>query len=106
MAKKLKSFADLPAPPKKRYRRRHGKPPKGANHSLYVRIYRQVDGAIQNAIDCHPTWFILEDKDVIRRSITKRVTGSLTGLLINEILKDDDGSSESVNGKARALNGG
>lgn len=45
---------------------------------LYGTIWRMVDGAVRDAVNCHPEYFPGARRGNLRSSITKRVTGALT----------------------------
>jgi len=47
----------------------------------YRQIWRIVDGAILDCLNCHPNYVVRNRRGDLRNSLAKRVTGSIKGYL-------------------------
>jgi hypothetical protein len=72
---------------KRRKWKRTKPPPQKRAVSRYSQVTRIVDGAISDAMRSHPDYFVREKIGDARRSIVKRVTGSLIGYLAESTAK-------------------
>lgn len=59
--------------------RRRYKPPKGEKHSEYHRIWRIVDGVMNDIFLHHPEYVPNKYKAAARLSVVKRVAGAIAG---------------------------
>lgn len=62
-----------------KWNRGRKKPLKGKPHSSYHKIWRQVDGVVRQTFSAHPEYLTEVGKKNARLSLTKRITGQLTG---------------------------
>lgn len=57
-------------------RMRRNKPVKRPSHE-YARMWRVIDGAVRDALQCHPEYLTDAGRRSAALSITKRVTGAV-----------------------------
>lgn len=50
-----------------------------SENEMYRRLWRVVDGAVRDALATHPEYLTDAGRQAAQRSITKRVTGALSG---------------------------
>jgi hypothetical protein len=68
--------------PRRRQWKRAVPPPQKRGTGNFVQVWRIVDGAVADAIRAHPEYFRTnQNRADARRSIVKRVTGSIMGYL-------------------------
>lgn len=68
-------------------------PPERRREPSYMQIMRIVDGAVADAILAHPRYFVSNQAiGDARRSIVKRVTGSLVGYLAQKAKRGASGN--------------
>lgn len=75
--RKLCASYGPPRPPKHLWRRNKPQKPGGA----YAALWRVVDGAVADAFLQHPEYLSPAGQRMARQSITKRVVGSILGLV-------------------------